>query len=577
MVAFEIKKDNYLELGEFTDFLASQIPYVRLRNIADDLQEWKSNSLKLADRRVTGEILRLHLRNKADLDVENVDQAQGDNIALYPVNIICQLADFLYLYQNKKRAFKTRLNISLARDAQHTICKLHTSVNASEHSFKPWKDRRMQRMIHLYSTACNLHSPFVEIERLNENGKSVILVRFNVGEYYREQEKLLARCLRQIGLKHFKRIEGSGNHVICGSAGDDFVKIVDSRIVTDKKNSLHLESVFLNRLAGLDGFPAVKQYSRIADYEVLVTNNIVGTTVDDYLSKVNGLLRTHVLFKLFDQTRKLRRNFIAHRDLKSSNVIVSPSGEVFVIDFDQAILNMQGATGADLKRKNQFSPACPCFTLLDVLNSTPQIGARIRSIQEDLDRLWKQAAGSNSNSPGVDIAYYAYDFGQVEYPGERDFFERWLLLEKNNISLKNKLVVELACNLGMFGAYSALYGARQVRCFDIDSDIIECAKKLSSIMELDNVTHEVRDLNVRGSFKELDRIDFMFATSVHFWLKDTTEFDNLMRLAKEVVYEGHEQYDVERGRLREWGFTEIKSIGITGRLRSVFYARKPRS
>ncbi len=71
-------------------------------------------------------------------------------------------------------------------------------------------------------------------------------------------------------------------------------------------------------------------------------------------------------------------------------------------------------------------------------------------------------------------------------------------------------------------------------------------------------------------------IDFMFATSVHFWLKDTTEFDRLMTLAKEVVYEGHEQYDVERDRLKKWGFTEIKSIGITGRLRSVFHAKKGR-
>ena len=47
-----------------------------------------------------------------------------------------------------------------------------------------------------------------------------------------------------------------------------------------------------------------------------------------------------------------------------------------------------------------------------------------------------------------------------------------------------------------------------------------------------------------------------------------------MKLAKEVVYEGHEQYDIEFDRLKAWGFTEIKSIGITGRLRSVFYAIK---
>jgi predicted Ser/Thr protein kinase len=574
MVSFEIKKDNYLELGEFTDFLVNQIPYVRLKNIANNLQEWKSNSLKLAGTRVTTELLQLQYRKTVDLSVDESNEVHNGQTCLYPINIICQLADFLYAYQNKKKVFKTRLKITLSRNSEQSICKLYTNVDASEHSFKPWKDRKMERMIHRYGTACNLHSPFVAIERLNENQKCVILVGFNISEYYHEQRKVLDSCRKEFGLKHIEQFRGNKNHVAFGSSGDDFVKVVDSRIVTDKKNSLHLESVLLNRLTGLDGFPSMKQYSVTGDYEVLVTDNIRGKTVDEYLSNISGSAETHFLFKLFDQTRKLQRNYISHRDLKDSNIIVSPAGDVFVIDFDQAILNMDSATSPDVKRKNQFSPACPCFTLLDLLNARPHIESRIKEIKGSLDKLWKKAARSNSNSPGVDIAYYSYDFGDAEYHGERDFFERWLLLEKNNISVKNKVVVELACNLGFFGAYSALYGAKSVHCFDIDSDIVECAKKLSDIMELDNLTHEVRDLNSIGSFQDLDRIDFMFATSVHFWLKDTTEFDRLMNLAKEVIYEGHEQHDVERDRLKAWGFTEIKSIGITGRLRSVFYARK---
>ncbi|MHC4165711.1 MAG: hypothetical protein ACYSWQ_02005 [Planctomycetota bacterium] len=41
-----------------------------------------------------------------------------------------------------------------------------------------------------------------------------------------------------------------------------------------------------------------------------------------------------------------------------------------------------------------------------------------------------------------------------------------------------------------------------------------------------------------------------------------------------MVGKRHEQRTVERDRLETWGFTEIKPIGITGRLRSVFYANK---
>jgi len=140
--------------------------------------------------------------------------------------------------------------------------------------------------------------------------------------------------------------------------------------------------------------------------------------------------------------------------------------------------------------------------------------------------------------------------------------------------LKRKIVIELGCNLGLFGAYSALYGAKYVMCFDIDFEIIKYAKELSEIMELNNIKHEVRDLNIKGAFKDIKKIDFMFAMSVYFWLKDTTEFDRLMKLTKEVIYEGHEQHDIECKRLRRWGFVDIKPIGITDRLRTVFYAKK---
>jgi len=575
MVSFELNRGNYFELGEFVDFLANQIPYLRLRRILDGMKKWEWNSLRLADERITLETIRLQCRNKIEVVTSEPGDGYSDNIPLYPINIICQLLDFLYLYQNRRRRFfKMKVKVGLEQNETCSICKLYANVASSEHWFNPAADRNLWDMILQYTSAANLHSPHVHIERLNENGHCLILIQFDLSAYYQEEEQLLRTCRKQIS-ECPKELTRNGNHVLYGCSGNHFVKIVDSRIVAGKKNSLHAESVFLNRLGVLDGFPALKKYSKIGDYEVLVTDRIEGTTLGEYLSDTNGEIETQLLFRLLDQIRKLGKNYVVHRDLKDSNIFISPSGQVFVTDFDQAVWSMDPGTGkVDLKKKSPFSTCCACVTLHDLLNRTAPTKDRLLKIQSRLEGLWKQAAKSDSNSPGVEIAYYSYDFGDHQYHGERDFFERWLLLEKNDISLKDKVVVEMACNLGLFGAYSSLYGAKSVHCFDIDSDIIECAKQLSDIMELRNVTHDVRDLNVAGAFDDIDEIDFMFATSVHFWLQDTTEFDRLMKLAKEVVYEGHEQHDIEFDRLKAWGFTKIKSIGITGRLRSVFYANK---
>jgi hypothetical protein len=61
---------------------------------------------------------------------------------------------------------------------------------------------------------------------------------------------------------------------------------------------------------------------------------------------------------------------------------------------------------------------------------------------------------------------------------------------------------------------------------------------------------------------------------VYYWLQEKSEFNRLMKIAKEVMYEGHEQYDREYMRLKEWGYTYIKAIGTTDRLRTIFYAKK---
>jgi len=574
IVSFEMRNGNYFELGEFIDLLVNQIPYIRLKNIVEGIRKWTFNSLKLADERITIDIIKLQYYKKVDFLTDKSKDESCDKVFLYPINIICQLVDFLYLYQNKQKVFKTKLKVSLERDVRYSTCKLYTNISSSDHLFKHRGNRKIWSMIHQFINTKDLHSPFVEIERLNENGKCLIWVRFDLFKYYEEEKRVLKTCRERIGPEYFTEFKKNRNHVVYGSSGDDFIKIVDSRILTDKKNSLYLESIFLDRLKDLTGFPTAKQYLKIGSYEILVTSNIVGETFSEYLLGSNDEINTHLIFKLFDQIRKLRENCIIHRDLKDSNIIISAPEEVFITDFDQAILTTDLCNKADLNKKNYFSLSCPCHTLHNLLSTGPQIINKINKIQAELNKVWQEAAKTNSNSPGVEIAYYSYDLGEFNYFGERDFFARWLLLEKNHICLKDKIVVELGCNLGLFGAYSALYGAKHVTCFDMDIDVIKCAKRLSDIIELKNIKHEVRDLNVQGSLKDIEKIDFMFALSVYFWLKDTTEFDRLMRLARAVLYEGHEQYDIEYNRLKAWGFMDIKPIGTADRLRTIFHAAK---
>jgi len=571
IVSLEKSRKNYFELGEFIDMTIHQIPYFRLKNIVKNIREWELNSLKLADGYFATDMLNLQYNKK----IEMLTEKEFDRTFLYPINIICLLIDFLYLAQRKKkRLFRTKVRVSLEKDKRYSICKIYTNIHSTNYWFTKTSEE-MWSIARQYTNSINLHSSFLEVKNIDHKKKCLILIKFDMAGYYEEEKKILEIFRKKIGIENIAEFKKNEiRHVIHNTSGKKFIKLVDSRIISKKMNSLYWEFNLIDRLRGLDGFPNVKEYMKIGHYEMFVSDNITGKTFDEYLSDCNGDMETALLFKLFSQVQKLRQNYIVHRDLKSSNIIISPSKkDVYIIDFDQATLNRDLYNKADLKI-SRFSLSSPCVTLYDTLNRVPKIKEKIEKIQTMLDRVWQEAAKSNSSTPGKEVAYYTYSFGNVDYFGERDFFERWILLEKNNISLKEKVVIDLGCNIGLFGAYSALYGAKYVMCFDMDYEIIRCAKELSEILELNNIKHEVRNLKHKGAFKDINKIDFMFALSVYFWLEDTTEFDRLMKLTTEVLYEGHEQYDAEYRRLREWGFVDIKAIGNTDRLRTVFYARK---
>jgi len=569
MVSVEREGCKYFELGEFIDLTLNQIPYKRLKKMEYDFTNWDFQNLKLANFFTSSMLLKLKQQHKVEL----AESIIPNKAILFPINIILQLIDFLYLYQNKGKRIKSKLFVEFESEGSSANCLIYTKINAADHWFPIEGQNGRIDIAQQFTTSLNLHSSFIQINRLSHQDKCLVCVKFDTEQYLEEEKRIINAIRGEIEFDGTRELLKNENHVSYGFSNDRFIKIFDSRIVLHKKNTLFSEFTFLRRLKDIKGFPTVNDYRRVGNYEILTMENVRGQSLDAYLSEHDNKIKNELLFKIFDQIRKLRLNYIAHRDLKYSNIIITPDEEVFIIDFDQAIFNMDFDDKVDIS-KSRFSRNSPMFNIYRTLFERGEIKENIRDIQERLRMLWKEAAKSNSNSPGREIAYYSYDFGDLDLPGERNFFERFILFEKNNISFKNKRVVELGSNLGLFGTYCALYGAEHVSCFDIDQKIIDCAHEFSEIIGLKNIKHEIRDLNVKGSFQDIDQIDLLFSLSILYWLSDATEFDRLMTLANEVIYEGHEQYDVEIKRMKDWGFSDIKPIGMTSRLRTLFHATK---
>jgi len=111
---------------------------------------------------------------------------------------------------------------------------------------------------------------------------------------------------------------------------------------------------------------------------------------------------------------------------------------------------------------------------------------------------------------------------------------------------------------------------------DIDARILEVAKLISMAFGVKPVL-KVQDLDAPEDW-ESQLIDFkpdiVFALNVLNWVQDKQRLLDFLGRFEEVIFEGHDSFDVERKRLSDVGFKEINIVGVSERGREVVYCRK---
>lgn len=340
-------------------------------------------------------------------------------------------------------------------------------------------------------------------------------------------------------------------------------------------------------------------YEVVGEYEVLVKNFKEGYSFERYLELRR--LRIKHLISLFIEVIKLNLICVSYRDFSSENVFINSKEQVFLLDFDQAIimnpikavLNDVFAIGS-----KKFKAIHPYRRLVQrfLYYKIPLISKiaaikrpksnRIQIVPNELDHYdpinnrakilqnaWHIAEKSNANSPGANKAYYSLKIDGLNLRGERPWEVRWGNLQKK-VDFRKLRILELGCNLGLFSTFMKLNGADSCTGLDIDEDIVKAALLVSQAFGINNEYYVCNfDTFVCWEEKYLN-YDMVLALSVAHWVKDKDRFYQFLRRFNRLLYEGHDEIDIELNRLRSMEFDHIEIIDMSERGRALFYAWK---
>ena len=213
--------------------------------------------------------------------------------------------------------------------------------------------------------------------------------------------------------------------------------------------------------------------------------------------------------------------------------------------------------------------------------ATGNTGAGLKDEKaEMLSKAWDIAARSNASYPGKYIAYYSLDIEGRRFPGERPWEERWeyigrALREACGGDLNGKRVLELGCNLGLLSVWAAREGA-VCQGYEYEADILEGARLTASAFGVsDRCRWSQADFNKKEVTDSIvGDFDICTCLSVMNWVRNKDNLINFLSTHRMVIYEGHDNDQVETDRLRRAGFSDIERVAVSERGRGVFLARK---
>jgi tRNA/tmRNA/rRNA uracil-C5-methylase (TrmA/RlmC/RlmD family) len=336
------------------------------------------------------------------------------------------------------------------------------------------------------------------------------------------------------------------------------------------------------------------------EYEILETDYKSGLQIERFLEMQQASIKQ--LLKIAWQLLNLNFAGISHRDITSSNIKISETGEIIFLDFDQAIktdpprafLNDFFGIGIGIPKaihplrrlairilSSKYFYWKKITTLVRQSNNRLVNNTLILKLHpvakesHDIKTLiaaWELAALSNANTPGTISAYYSLQLAGFGLIGERSWENRWEAIKKQ-INCHDKKILELGCNMGLFSTFFKLSGAKECIGLDIDKDIIEAAKLVAKAFHVQN-NYYAENFDIPGWEEKYKGFDLVIALSVLNWLNRKNEFLSFLSQHKELIYEGHDSFHVEYDRLKSCGFDFIQVISVSERGRIIFYARK---
>jgi predicted Ser/Thr protein kinase len=366
------------------------------------------------------------------------------------------------------------------------------------------------------------------------------------------------------------------------------------------------ECEILEKCRGIKSVPEPVKYFRTENAQVLVYLYLSGESLAKLKNEYYHA--SHILIELIKINYFLVAKGVSHNDLLDSNILVNRNGEVSIVDFDQAIVT--GHIMAFIRTFLGINLGGPKIVksmmgvILDVLmEKSPRIMKIFRNIKRAIfDRkkyrytvhklpvlkndasdnaklmltAWEIAQISNASSPGILYAYYAIDFQGYKYPGERPWVDRWGEL-RDVTEYGGKRILELGCNMGLLTSYLMKYkSAEAALAVDRDKDILNAAKIINRALQVD-VEHLAVDFDSMQRWEEklIDfQPDIVFALNVLNWVSDKDRFLLFLGNFNKLVFEGHDDLEVECSRLRNIGFKKISVISISERDRELLYCEK---
>ncbi len=368
-------------------------------------------------------------------------------------------------------------------------------------------------------------------------------------------------------------------------------------------NSLESEYILLSNLSGLfPEIPEVFSYRMIDEFEVLCLSQLPAIpTLDPTFSGPRERLRDYL--KIVRLVWRLNLKGFSHGDLTHGNIGLNERGGLSCFDFDQAVSGHPlNCILRDFLGIPMGGHGCKISLLKRLKNVVWFIGlTRIYTVVKDLmfgqrafcdwDTLnlrcilsqdplctalysgWKQAAESNANSPGMGKAYYSLDYRGIHFPGERPWAFRWEMID-GRVSFKGKRFLELGCNMSLLSIQAALGGAVKCTGVDINQTVLNAASSLAEAFSVKVDYHAIDFDSVDPWEEKLKGHDCVSALSVLHWVKDKERFLNFLAGFNEVLFEGHDDWEVEVRNFKRMGFERVEVLGRTERNRSLLYAAK---